>query len=90
MVFIKGSYIYDVRKKVENSDVIGFVFVNAENIYNSRKYKLTGKQTDVTQAEFCGILLCRQCLNYKTKLEKKFKGYISEIVRRQTIFESAK
>ena len=52
--------------------------------------KLTGKQTDVTQAEFRGILLCLQCLHYKTKLEKKFKGYISEIVRRQTIFESAK
>ena len=52
--------------------------------------KLTGKQTDVTQAEFRGILLCLQCLHYKTKLEKKFKGYISEIVKRQTIFESAK
>ena len=50
--------------------------------------KLTGKQTDVTQAEFRGILLCLQCLHYKTKLEKK--GYISEIVKRQTIFESAK
>ena len=52
--------------------------------------KLTGKQKDVTQAEFCGILLCLQCLHYKTKLEKKSKGYISEIVKRQTIFESAK
>ena len=52
--------------------------------------KLTGKQTDVTQAEFRGILLCLQCLHYKTKLEKKFKGYITEIVKRQTIFESAK
>ena len=52
--------------------------------------KLTGKQTDVTQAEFRGILLCLQCPHYKTKLEKKFKGYISEIVKRQTIFESAK
>ena len=52
--------------------------------------KLTGKQTDVTQAEFRGILLCLQCPHYKTNLEKKFKDYISEIVRRQTIFESAK
>ena len=41
MVFIKGSYIYDVCKKVENSDVIDFVFANAENIYNSRKYNKT-------------------------------------------------
>ena len=64
MVFIKRSYIYDVRKKVENSDVTDFVFANAENICNSRKYnKLTGKQTDVTQAEFRGILLCLQCLH---------------------------
>ena len=39
MVFIKESYIYDVRKKVENSDVIVFVFANAENICNSHKYK---------------------------------------------------
>ena len=52
--------------------------------------KPTGNQTDVTQAEFRGIQLCLQCLHYKTKLEKKFKGYISEIVKRQTIFESAK
>ena len=52
--------------------------------------KLTGKQTDVTQAEFLGILLCLQCPHYKARLEKMFKGYISEIVRRQTIFESAK
>ena len=43
--------------------------------------KLIGKQTDVTQAEFRGILLCLQCLHYKTKLGKKFKGYISEIVK---------
>ena len=46
MVFIKGSYIYDVRKKVENSDVIGFVFVNAENIYNSRKYNKTDRKAN--------------------------------------------
>ena len=46
MVFIKGSYIYDVRKKVENSDVIDFVFANAENIYNSRKYNKTDRKAN--------------------------------------------
>ena len=40
MVFIKGSYIYDVGKKVENSDNI-FVFANADNIYNCNKYNKT-------------------------------------------------
>ena len=44
MVFIKGSYIYDVRKKVANSDVIDFVFANAENIYNSHKYNKTDRK----------------------------------------------
>ena len=46
MVFIKGSYIYDVLKKVENSDVIDFVFANAENIYNSRKYNKTDRKAN--------------------------------------------
>ena len=44
MVFIKGSYIYDVRKKVENSDVTDFVFANAENIYKSHKYNKTDRK----------------------------------------------
>ena len=52
--------------------------------------KLTGKQTDVTQADFRGILLCLECLHYKTKLEKRFKVYVNEMVKRQTIFESTK
>ena len=46
MVFIKGSYIYDVRKKVANSDVIDFVFANAENIYNSHKYNKTDRKAN--------------------------------------------
>ena len=46
MVFIKGSYIYDVRKKVKNLDVIDFVFANAENIYNSHKYNKTDRNTN--------------------------------------------
>ena len=46
MVFIKGSYIYDVRKKVENSGVIDFVFANAENIYNSHKYNKTDRKAN--------------------------------------------
>ena len=47
--------------------------------------KLTGKQTDVTQAEFLDILLCLQCPYYKTKLENKFKAQSSKIVGRQKI-----
>ena len=47
MVFIKGSYIYDVRKKVENLDnVIAFVFANADNIYNSHKYDKTDRKAN--------------------------------------------
>ena len=46
MVFIKESYIYDVRKKVENSDVIVFVFANADNIYNSHKYNKTNRKAN--------------------------------------------
>ena len=46
MVFIKGSYIYDVRKKVANSDLIDFVFANAENIYNSHKYNKTDRKAN--------------------------------------------
>ena len=46
MVFIKESYIYDVRKKVENSGVIDFVFANAENIYNSHKYNKTDRKAN--------------------------------------------
>ena len=46
MVFIKRSYIYDVRKKVENSDVTDFVFANAENICNSRKYNKTDRKAN--------------------------------------------
>ena len=46
MVFINGSYVYDVRKKVENLDVIDFVFANAENIYNSRKYNKTDRKAN--------------------------------------------
>ena len=34
---------------------------------------MKGKQTDVTQAVFRDILLCLQCLHYKTKLEKQFR-----------------
>ena len=44
MVFIKGSYIYGVRKKVKNSGVIDIVFANAENIYNSHKYNKTDRK----------------------------------------------
>ena len=90
MVFIKGSFVTSAKKsKIRALQILSLLIQKIFTILVSI-IKLTGKQTDVTQAEFCGILLCRQCLNYKTKLEKKFKGYISEIVRRQTIFESAK
>ena len=47
MVFIKGSYIYDVGKKVENSDNI-FVFANADNIYNCNKYNKTDMKAKQT------------------------------------------
>ena len=46
MVFIMGPYIYNVRKKVENSDVIVFVFANADNIYNSHKYNKTDRKAN--------------------------------------------
>ena len=46
MIFIKGSYIYNVCKKVKNSDVIDFAFANAENIYNSHKYNKTDRKAN--------------------------------------------
>ena len=46
MAFIKGSYVYDARKKVENSDIIDFVFANAENTCNSRKYNKTDRKAN--------------------------------------------
>ena len=47
MVFIKGSYIYDVGKKVENPDnVIAFAFANADNIYSSNKYNKTDRKAN--------------------------------------------
>ena len=50
MVFIKGSYIYDIRKKKKkegnSGNVTAFVFANAHNIYNSHKYDKTYRKAN--------------------------------------------
>ena len=70
MVFIKESNIYDIRKKIENSDnIIAFFFANAHNIYSFRLkvYKIDRKGNRRYPVEFHGRLLCLLCPNYRTK-----------------------
>ena len=63
MVFIKGSYIYDIRKKKKKKKkeipaMLQLLSLLMHTIFTIliSMIKLTGKQTDVTQAEFRDIL----------------------------------